>query len=99
MCVYPVLVGDIVVDADKTLYTDYFSSGCHPNCTNKVVVDSVENALQEHLNRLCFGTPLLDNMTVPIILEYIVRNQGNTYINSSISSPLLTVTIVVRVSG
>ena len=76
LCVYPVLVGDIVMDRDKELYTDYFSSGCHPTCTNKVVVDSVENTLQDHLNRLCFGTPLLENMTVPLILEYIVRNQG-----------------------
>ena len=77
--IYPVLVGDIVKDGEKDLYTDYFSSGCHPNCTNFVVVDAVENTLQDQLNRLCFGTPLLDAMTVPLILESIVRNQGKYF--------------------
>lgn len=74
--IYPVLVGDYVMDLNVGMYTDYFSSGCHPTCTNNIVVDSVENTVQDHLNRLCFGTPLLDNMTVPVILDAIVRNQG-----------------------
>jgi hypothetical protein len=74
--VYPVLVGDLVMDTSKELYTDYFLTDCHPKCTNHVVVDSVETALQDHLNRLCFGTPLLEDMTVPTILDRIVKNQG-----------------------
>ena len=76
-------------DVDEERYTDYFTTGCHPTCTNNMVVDSVENALQEHLNRLCFGTPLLDNMTVPLILEYIVRNQGKR--NSGIQMMQITI--------
>jgi hypothetical protein len=74
--VYPVLIGDLVTDMNKELYTDYFLTDCHPQCTNHVVVDSVEIALQDHLNRLCFGTPLLEDMTVPTILDRIVKNQG-----------------------
>ena len=89
LCIYPVLVGDLVKDVDEERYTDYFTTGCHPTCTNNMVVDSVENALQEHLNRLCFGTPLLDNMTVPLILEYIVRNQGKR--NSGIQMMQITI--------
>ena len=74
--IYPVLIGDLVADNGTEVFTDYFLTGCHPTCTNNVVVESVENMLQDHLNRLCFGTPLLDNMTVPVILDSIVRNQG-----------------------
>ena len=74
--VYPLLVGDIVTDGDKESYSDYFLTDCHPKCTNHVIVDSVENALQDQLNRLCFGTPLIENPTVPVILDHIVRNQG-----------------------
>jgi hypothetical protein len=74
--IYPVLVGDIVTDSGKDVYTDYFLTDCHPKCTNHVVVDSVESSLQDHLNRLCFGTPLLEDMTVALVLDQIVKNQG-----------------------
>eukprot|EP01035_Chromulina_nebulosa_P023920 gene23920-biopygen15635 len=82
--IYPVLVGDIVTNTTITgtgtgnndSYTDYFLTDCHPKCTNHLVVESVETALQEHLSRLCFGTPLLENMFVPVILDHIVKNQG-----------------------
>ena len=75
--IYPALVGDIAIDdTGKESYTDYFLTECHPKCTNFVVVDSVESTLQDHLNRLCFGTPLLENMTVPLIVDHIVKNQG-----------------------
>eukprot|EP01035_Chromulina_nebulosa_P069311 gene69311-biopygen14977 len=55
--------GDIVMNGGKELYTDYFLTDCHPKCTNHVIVESVENALQDQLNRLCFGTPLIENPT------------------------------------
>lgn len=74
--IYPVLIGDFVVDDSGGSYSDYFTSGCHPKLSNAVIVDSVEHALQDQLNRLCFGTPLLENQTVPVILDSIVNNQG-----------------------
>mmetsp|Transcript_19109 Transcript_19109/g.26274 ORF Transcript_19109/g.26274 Transcript_19109/m.26274 type:complete len:256 (-) Transcript_19109:114-881(-) len=76
MNIYPVLIGDFVDDAHGGSYTDYFASGCHPQLTNAVIVESVEHALQDQLNRLCFGTPLLDEQTVPVVLDSIVKNQG-----------------------
>ena len=76
--IYPVLIGDLVeVSSDgSSSYTDYFITGCHPALTNAVIVDSVESTLQEQLNRLCFGTPLLEGQTVPVILDNINKSQG-----------------------
>jgi len=76
--IYPVLIGDLVEDPSdgSSSYTDYFTTGCHPMLTNAVIVDSVESTLQEQLNRLCFGTPLLEGQTVPVILDNIVKSQG-----------------------
>mmetsp|Transcript_19108 Transcript_19108/g.26270 ORF Transcript_19108/g.26270 Transcript_19108/m.26270 type:complete len:264 (-) Transcript_19108:332-1123(-) len=76
MNIYPVLIGDLVDDAHGGSYSDYFASGCHPQLTNAVIVESVEHALQDQLNRLCFGTPLLDEQTVPVVLDSILKNQG-----------------------
>ena len=51
--IYPLLVGDKVVDDDNNIsYTDYFISQCHPVCANDVLVESIEIGLQDHLNRL-----------------------------------------------
>mmetsp|Transcript_4050 Transcript_4050/g.5675 ORF Transcript_4050/g.5675 Transcript_4050/m.5675 type:complete len:256 (+) Transcript_4050:991-1758(+) len=72
----PVLIGDFVDDESGGSYSDYFTSGCHPKLFDAVIVDSVEHALQDQLNRLCFGTPLLDNQTVQVVLDCIVKNQG-----------------------
>lgn len=76
--IYPILIGDRKVEGDdlKVTYSDYFDSKCHPTFANNVLVDSVEAALQDHLNRLCFGTPLLDNMFVDSVLSQIIKNQG-----------------------
>jgi len=76
MNIYPLLIGDFVNDSNGGSYSDYFTSDCHPILSNAVVVESVEHVLQEQLNRLCFGTPLLEDQTVPVILDSIVKNQG-----------------------
>ena len=75
--IYPVLIGDKTTTLDGEItYSDYFTSGCHPICTNNVIVDSVESHLTDHLNRLCCGTPLLGDMHVANILDSIIKNQG-----------------------
>jgi hypothetical protein len=78
--IYPVLIGDTEViqcDGNNVIkYGNYFTGGCHPRLHGDVIVTSVQNQLEEHLNRLCFGTPLLENLTVSKVLNEITKNKG-----------------------
>ena len=79
--IYPVMIGDCVMDEEtrEGVYSNYFGSGCHPSLKGKVVVQSVEQQLEEHLNRLCLGTPLQADMSVSSILQEITKNQGKLF--------------------
>jgi hypothetical protein len=58
------------------VYGDYFSQGCHPRVEGDVVVESVLTNLEEHLNRLSLGSPVLHSMSVATILEMIMKHPG-----------------------
>lgn len=64
------------VSADA-LYGHYFKDGCHPKINNDDVVASVEKQLRLHLERLCLGCPLLEEMSTSAVVKAIVKNQGN----------------------
>jgi hypothetical protein len=84
--IYPVMIGDRIIDRDNNnaslvtyRYTNYFATGCHPSLpkeTESVIVRAVDDQLRAHLDRLCLGTPLLENMTVTRILNMLTKNQG-----------------------
>jgi hypothetical protein len=73
--IYPVMIGDLSGD---DYYLHYFKSGCHPALltVKEVVVEALELKLQEHLDRQCLGSPLIDDMSVADIVERITSNQG-----------------------
>jgi hypothetical protein len=86
--IYPVMIGDMITvvasdeSAGERVYTNYFASGCHPNLPEEcdsVIVKSVDEQLRLHLDRVCLGTPLLENMTVARIVKMLTKNQGITH--------------------
>jgi len=77
--VYPTLCRQVMI-ADKRdplgdEYGRYFSEGCHPSGP-RVVVNSVELKLQEHLDRQGLGAPVSESVTVAAVLEALTKNQG-----------------------
>ena len=72
--VYPLIVGDLADDTGD--YSDFFQEGCYPDCSDVVTVDAVEINLHEHLNRLCLGTPLVEDRSVRQTLAEITKRQG-----------------------
>jgi hypothetical protein len=64
------------VAADNT-YAHYFKSGCHPQFSNDDVVANVESQVRAHLERMCLGCPLMDEMSTAAVLKAIVKNQGH----------------------
>eukprot|EP01035_Chromulina_nebulosa_P027852 gene27852-36682_t len=69
------LVDATSVAADDT-YAHYFKSGCHPQFSNDDVVASVESQVRAHLERMCLGCPLMDEMSTAAVLKAIVKSQG-----------------------
>jgi TIR domain/Protein kinase domain len=79
--VYPVMIGDIATDATAGVETiiSYFRSDCPPDLSSvaKVVVQSVDEKLFEHLTRQGLGTPLMDRMPVKAIFDTLMGYQGH----------------------
>ena len=76
--VFPVLVGDSSgksTDPRYRTYTNYFKSGCLPNCPD-IIVKSVEEKLSEHLNNQGLGAPVISNRTVRDICVSLTNHQG-----------------------
>ena len=80
--VFPVMIGDSSGDSsgDSTdpracTYTNYYKSGCSPNCPD-IVVMSVEEKLNEHLNNQGLGAPVGSNRTVKDTLQTLTTHQG-----------------------
>jgi hypothetical protein len=77
--IYPVMIWEPVEgtsDADNPIYSNYFASGAHPNLAGDVIVTTVVQQLEHHLDRSCLGTPLLQDMTVKNTLAALLVNQG-----------------------
>jgi hypothetical protein len=76
--IYPIMLGDL--DPTTDIYANYFSCGAYPELTNQsnLCVRPVELKTQEHLDRQCLGTPLLENLSVESIVNKILENQGCT---------------------
>ena len=70
--VYPILIGDY----DFT--TDTYGRYRWPNLSAVagVVVKSVEEKLQMHLNRQALGTPMLESMSVKDVMDAVTAHQG-----------------------
>ena len=77
--VFPVMIGDLGPDGE---YSDYFKSGCNPTAPD-IVVESVEAKLKEYLNQEGLGLPYRDNMSVRLILNTILGNQGGFFTGNS----------------
>ena len=76
--VFPIMIGDSSGDsADPRAcsYTNYYKSGCSPNCPY-IVVKSVEEKLCEHLNNQGLGAPIVPNPTVKGIYQSYSNYQG-----------------------
>jgi hypothetical protein len=75
--IIPLMIGD-ADDASVTpspLYTNYYSSGCHPHAADKHV-EAVELKLMTCLSLLNLGEPLVRNKTAKATLEDIVAFQS-----------------------
>ena len=88
--IYPVFIGDRTIDSDSIIslvnaravltdntYAHYFKSGCHPQFSNDDVVAKVESQVRVHLERMCLGSALLDEMSTAAVLKAIVKSQGH----------------------
>lgn len=88
--IYPVFIGDKLLEFDAEsvkatesalspddTYGHYFKDGCHPKFDNDDVVKSVERLLRTHLERLCLGCPLLEEMPTAVVVKAVVKNQGH----------------------
>ena len=76
--VFPVMIGDSSsegTDPKSCTYSNYFKSGCFPDCP-EIVVNSVEVKLREHLDHQGLGAPVISNCTVKNILHLLTTNQG-----------------------
>ena len=70
------LVDATPVAADSA-YAHYFKSGCHPQFSNDDVVANVESQVRTHLERMCLGCPLMDEMSTAAVLKAIIKSQGH----------------------
>ena len=76
--VFPIMIGDSSGDGSDLracTYTNYFGSGCSPNCPD-VVVKSVEERLCEHLNNQGLGAPVGSSSTVKEVFQILTKHQG-----------------------
>eukprot|EP00597_Dinobryon_sp_UTEXLB2267_P002894 CAMPEP_0170058004 /NCGR_PEP_ID=MMETSP0019_2-20121128/787_1 /TAXON_ID=98059 /ORGANISM="Dinobryon sp., Strain UTEXLB2267" /LENGTH=1211 /DNA_ID=CAMNT_0010262831 /DNA_START=1869 /DNA_END=5504 /DNA_ORIENTATION=- len=70
-------LSSVATVSSEAVYGHYFKDGCHPKINNDDVVASVEKQLRLHLERLCLGSPLLEEMTIAAVVKAIVKNQGH----------------------
>lgn len=81
--IYPVLVGDCKQQggggSSNRVFGNYFSDGCGPDFLPDVVVEDVQFQVEDQLNRLCMGTPLLEEPTVANIVNEVTKNQGHLF--------------------
>ena len=76
--VFPIMIGDSSgdsADPRACIYTNFYKSGCGPNCPD-IVVKSVEEKLCEHLNNQGLGAPIVPNPTVKGIFQSYSKYQG-----------------------
>jgi serine/threonine protein kinase len=74
--IYPLLSGD--VDPATGSVRHYFASGSHPNVTKlDFVLLREEKDVNDQLDDLGLGTPLLENMTVKQIMNDVTQHQGS----------------------
>ena len=76
--VFPIMIGDSSGGSAHTracIYTNFYESGCGPNCPD-IVVKSVEEKLCEHLNNQGLGAPINPNPTVKGIFQSYCNYQG-----------------------
>jgi hypothetical protein len=62
--------------------------GCHPLLEGDVVVKSVKEVIQDHLERMSLGSMMLDHLSVRQILDDITRNPGLFDFTISISNSI-----------
>lgn len=74
--VYPVLLGDAISVDGEEGFEHYFNTGCHPDLQGYVVVKSVREKIDFHLDRLCLGTPLVSDFSVRSVEKEVLSNQG-----------------------
>ena len=75
--VFPIMIGDSSgdsADPRACIYTNFYKSGCGPNCPD-IVVKSVEEKLYEHLNNQGLGAPIVSNPTVKGIFQSYSKYQ------------------------
>ena len=76
---FPVMIGDSSGDStDPRLctYTNFFQSGCSPNCPDTIVM-SVEEKLRQHMNNQGLGAPVISDSTVKDIYRSLTTYQGD----------------------
>jgi hypothetical protein len=74
--VYPVLLGDEMMIDGEDGFAHYFNTGCHPDLHGDVVVKSVRDKIDLHLDRLCLGTALVSDFSVRSVEREILSSQG-----------------------
>jgi serine/threonine protein kinase/Leucine-rich repeat (LRR) protein len=79
--VFPIFIGNKIVNENDVqqstvTYSNFFSTGCHPNPLPSVVVNSIETKLGEHLDHQGLGSSLLGRMTIKQIVDEICATQG-----------------------
>lgn len=72
--IFPIMIGDLVDDN----YLNYFQSGCHPKLENiyNGYLNSIENQLIYHMDRLSLGSPMKRNLPIYDIISDVIKNQG-----------------------
>jgi hypothetical protein len=77
--VYPVLIGDATGSGHNKIFGNYFSAHCGPEHLPDVVVEDIQFQVEDQLNRLCLGTPLIEDPTVANIVNGLTKNQGHLF--------------------
>jgi len=71
--ILPVMVGDMDTNA---VYSNFIRSGCSPPAVADVVVESVESALGESLEREGLGLSFEESMTAKAVYDAVLSNQA-----------------------
>lgn len=85
--IYPVLLGEAYSINGEDGFAHYFNTGCHPDLQGNIVVKSVRDKIDFHLDRLCLGTPLVSDFCVRTVEKEILSNQGK--VADGATKPLL----------
>jgi serine/threonine protein kinase len=76
--IFPLFLGD---RKDVDVVRNYFLTGCHP-ISPSIVIKSVVNEAEKHLDRLCLGSTLVEDLTVRSVLDQICLHQGHVVVGS-----------------